>query len=610
MPLPIIAGVALGLILRKVAMAVATGAVVTGGEKLLDGTVKQLVYEIKDKEGVTELTAKDVVGDMLADLATNSALILVSLQAGVGVKAAEWLGLTSKGVIKAGSKTVAKKALTGKAAEVALKVAGPWEKFRSYSLINKLLSVAGLGGAGVWMASSIANAVEPGIYKPREANDLWESIIGVRPFPEKRATLTPGPFTATSSVTFNDYANSIEAQGITGLKNPIKLQSILYSREELADIVDFVYGEEVTKGKTLSVKELIPKLAQYLVIPKGYVGTSTTPGASVSNAPTTKVFTGIVSQGVVGKGLVFTPRPDDLIESAEEMRSAAANNLAPFLAALPGKIVYEVKVVSSIITKDGFKQTGTTQRVKTGTYSNGTPKYKTVTNKFATLVVYALTDKGSRAKLTTIVLGPTDSAKLTVAQNDLRTLEGELPALVTTTDINEIKGIETATDVKVTTPTEKKEITETKNNIDETLDTSPTSQVKYTDPFTKIPYKNYYTFLQKNPTGSSDPKVNKSSTSAPATVSVVTSNANATSKAGAGAATLFEWYQAQGQALPSVSARASTYEGLGLGPRSYYTGTSEQNTKLLKALKSGTNVTTSPPANYSGYIDNNALGVS
>jgi len=81
------------------------------------------------------------------------------------------------------------------------------------------------------------------------------------------------------------------------------------------------------------------------------------------------------------------------------LKQAAANNLAPYLQALLGKIVYEVKVVSSIITKDGFKQTGTTQRIQTGTFANGTPKYKTVTNKFATLIVYAITDKGSRARL-------------------------------------------------------------------------------------------------------------------------------------------------------------------------------------------------------------------
>lgn len=573
------------IILRKVAMAVATGAIVTGGENLLDGTIKQLVYEIKDKEGVTEETAKDVIGDILTDLAINSALIFTSLQTGAGVKAAEFLGLTSKGVIKKGTSNIAKKTLTGKAAEVALKVAGPWEKFKAYSLTSKILSVFGYVGAAVWMSSAIANAVEPGIYKPKEANDLWESILGVRPFPDPKTKLYPGPFTNTSSVTFSDFASSLEAQGITGLKNPIKLMSMVYNREELADIVDYVYGQEITKGKALSVKELIPKMAEYLVIPKSSAVAPANASTTVSIAPITKVFTGIVSQGVVGAGLVFEARPDDMIESADELRSAAANNLAPFLNTLLGKIVYEVKVVSSVISKDGFRQTGTTQRIQYGTYKNGTPKYKTVTNKFATLVVYALTDKGSRAKLTTIVLGPTNSAKLTIGQNDLQALQNALPALVTTTDIKEIKGIKTDTPVSVTTPQtqiEQNTIT-TQNDIYYFKNPNTADKPMWVTGARSANEMRASGFVQISE--AEYLSRGGSSISVPATGSVVNNTTQPATKPGASATTLFDWYQAQGQSLPSVSQRAVIYENLGLGSKSYYTGTAEQNTKLLNALK-------------------------
>jgi hypothetical protein len=37
--------------------------------------------------------------------------------------------------------------------------------------------------------------------------------------------------------------------------------------------------------------------------------------------------------------------------------------------------------------------------------------------------------------------------------------------------------------------------------------------------------------------------------------------------------------------MPSVSSRAALYQQLGLGQSAYYTGTAEQNTKLLKALQ-------------------------
>jgi hypothetical protein len=69
------------------------------------------------------------------------------------------------------------------------------------------------------------------------------------------------------------------------------------------------------------------------------------------------------------------------------------------------------------------------------------------------------------------------------------------------------------------------------------------------------------------------------------TINSVTSASNNGNKSGLNALTLSEWYQSQGQALPSVSERSVIYERLGLGPSSFYTGTSEQNTKLLNALK-------------------------
>ena len=174
-----------------------------------------------------------------------------------------------------------------------------------------------------------------------------------------------------------------------------------------------------------------------------------------------------------------------------------------------------------------------------GKWKNGTTKYKTVTNKFATLVVYALTDKGSRSKLTTIVLGPTDSAKLTVAQDAMRSLEAELPGIVTTTDIGAITGIETANPLTVTTP--------------------PVQGVPPVPAPVTAPME-----TPASPVGVPAPS---------------------SSNLGKNATTLTEWYQAQGQALPSVGVRAQTYQGLGLGQSSFYTGTAEQNTKLLNALK-------------------------
>ncbi|WP_178121761.1 hypothetical protein, partial [Pseudomonas sp. FSL R10-2172] len=68
-----------------------------------------------------------------------------------------------------------------------------------------------------------------------------------------------------------------------------------------------------------------------------------------------------------------------------------------------------------------------------------------------------------------------------------------------------------------------------------------------------------------------------------ATAPVVTTAKETGTKPGNNASTLYEWYQAQGQSMPSLQARSLIYAGFGLGQASYYTGTAEQNTKLLQA---------------------------
>lgn len=523
--------VVLGLFLRQVVMAVASGAIVTTAQELLDGTFKTLVEEIRDTEGVTEQDAKDIVANILADLALNSASILFVLKTGAGVKVAEWLGLTSRNFGKAALTPKAQAAVTKITAEKGTTLAK-----RVFGRIGKVLAK----GTGVfWLFAALTQIVEPLWYQPGQIQRVLQAVGIDVSIPGASGTQAPGPFSADSSVTFTDFAKSIEAAGVKGIENPGAYRSELYTRDGLAGLVNYVYGQNLLQGKNLKVSDLLPLLSPYLV------GASSTtalpsPATSVTTTPSIpKVYTGIVSQGVVGKGLTFTSRPDDLIESVEELKQAAANNLAPFLETLLGKVIYEVKIVSSIITKDGFKQTGTVQQIKTGVTSTGAPKYKTVVNKFATLNLYVMTDKGVRSKISTIVLGPTNSAKLAVGVGDIQAVEAALPSLVTTTDINEIKGIETTQSVTVSTPV----------------------------------------------------SAGGTPTPAPVAGTVVTSAQPASAQvpaaavAGSNALTLFDWYRAQGLSLPSVESRSLEYERLGLGNSVYYTGTAEQNSKLLVALK-------------------------
>lgn len=589
----------IALILRQIIMSIATGAVVTGAQELLDGTIKELVFELKDSEGITEQDAKDVIGNILIDLAVNSATIFTVLKSGFGVKAAEWLGLTSRGF--------AKKKLVFPASSVVSKLVTSGGGKIATGALTKILKIAAIPGTLIWLASALANIIEPGIYKPEQTNALYKKLGIPFQYPTNAGSRKAGLLETSE---FNALADSLEKAGIKGIENPVALQSQPYSRDGLMDIIDYITGQEVLKNNKATAGNIRALLGPYLVTNNGasaYVPTTNPSTTSVSVSPITKVFTGIVSQGVVGKGLIFTPRPDDMIDSADELRQAAANNLAPYLNALLGKIVYEVKVVSSIITKEGFRQSGTTQQIQTGTNANGTPKYKTVTNKFATLVVYALTDKGSRAKLTTIVLGPTNSAKLAVSQNDMRAIEAALPAEVTTTDVNEIAGIETSNPITVSTPPPAKETAPAAEQSAYWVILIASGKKYQIGPFSKkedakaiaLSTEKLYSTVRINAnyeinkgtnpglstwTGD-DLKGKGVSVPVPDATPVVTKPAIPATGTGASASTLSEWYQAQGQKLPTVEERSKLYASLGLGQASYYTGTAEQNTKLLNALK-------------------------
>ncbi len=166
-------------------------------------------------------------------------------------------------------------------------------------------------------------------------------------------------------------------------------------------------------------------------------GLTLTPNGNNGSNQFPQVVTGVLSQGSVGNTVDFISRQDDLIENADELKQAMHNNLAPFLATIPGRVTYEVKIVSSITTSTGFQQKGSVQKVLTGYTTKGVAKYKNVVNKFAVLDMKIKTATGSLAKLGTIILGPVDSVKFSAQNIDLsgvaNTVQQNIIAPVNTT---------------------------------------------------------------------------------------------------------------------------------------------------------------------------------
>jgi hypothetical protein len=638
--------------------------------------INKAIIELMQVFGMTEQEAKDVMANKIIVALEEVGIFAATLKTKLPIKVAELLGFTSKGfairkvsqavevkLAKAGiSATTAAVTTTAEVAKVVEVVAKG--RGLNVGLVGSLFSgfINTIGKISIPLILA-ANVMDFGNWQGAYQKTFQKIFTGLgfppdSPMP-KANTLSPDVWKRIYS--------TIETLDPIGISFAFSDVDKPYSRANLADMIDEI-AANLVKNKEQATYKTVIGIALPLIQLRGqpditkmdklnFVATALASGGSSGGAtsvPTTKVFTGVISQGVVGQGLVFTGRQDDLIESVAELRSAAANNLAPFLAALPAKVVYEVKVVASITTKDGFKQTGTTQKILSGYDSKGVARYKTVTNKFAVLDLFVLSDRGTRTKISTVVLGPVDSAKFIVAQNDLRALETQLPSLVTTSNIHDITGIETVNPITVTTPPQTTTPVAT-IQVDESVDTgfrfysfsvngeeyleiqpwlgnipfgyTPLTQAQFLElEFKKLKdnstrWKAYFDDIHKRypnalAGGKSGYYIKDGVPYQTANVFVpVTSSPVGTAKIQAvkpvaNATTLFDWYQAQGRSVPSIADRSVAYEGFGLGSRSYYTGTAEQNTKLLNALKGGTNVQPLSDTNYRGYIDNGALGVS
>lgn len=552
---------AIALAIRAAIQFAITWGILEISVNILMPLLEKAVQHYMVSKGYTEEQAKDSVANDVLEIALTLGIGAATLRSKLPTRAAEYLGFTTKGwgkrtvftsVVTKTAPVAAKAALPSAAAVVtaATGVTVASSKIATYGagaqkvakFIGGILTPTFLGFLAFGQFFDYANW-ETGAY-----SDFWQGVFNtvsfglITPNEDYRKTKTVSP------EVFDKVYNTYLLKGAVSINNKYTGQTVPFTRDNLIDLLDRVGADLLVKTGSASTKEVLAASQFLISFDQAKVqaavsaggSAQVTGGTSYAAIPTApKVYTGIVSQGVLGRGLEFVPRQDDLIESAEELRAAAANNLSPFLQSLIGKIVYEVKIVPSIITKEGFKQTGTVQQVRNGSYADGKPKYKSVYNKFAVMDLFVITDKGARTKIQSIVLGPTDSGKLNLATADLRSIEASIPSLVFTKDINEITGIETVKSITVSTP----------------------------------------------------PAAGGTSVPAPLTGSAVTTGEPDSTPAprvearGSSALTLSDWFAAQGQPFQSVEERSYHYERLGLGQRSFYTGTAEQNTKLLAAYK-------------------------
>lgn len=639
-------------LLRFAIIALVQSGIIIGVEAILNPLIEKAKEGIQSTFNLGPDDAMTYVANFILDTLELAGLTVVALKSRLPLKVADKLGFTARGFTRG---ALPAKVSTGASAPGAIAKAavsaGPVTldtissgiaatKNIGFSKVQStLVTIAAVVGGTTFTMSTIGNWIDFGNWNSGAYQGTFQKIFAV--FGLQPDVQVPKSTTVSDDV-WNRVYNTYKELGAYAITDPYKLQSVVFSKQALIDLVDKVGAQLNAETGSAPAKSVLGLThALVLIAANGGTGGSTGPATSSSTGTTkpatggttssvAKVLTGIVSQGVLQQGLTFTARPDDLIESAQELQDAASNNLAAWLAALPSKIVYEVKIVSTVTTKDGFTQHGATQQIANGTFANGTVKYKTVTNKFAVIIIYAITDKGTRTKLTQITLGPTNSAKLTLTAGQLDSLAAALPSIATTTDLSGVSNVSTPTPAAPATATASNApslpsgVYSATKQADGTItidaetkfgrssisinpsDTNGTAGVEKSLGLSSSFFPAIIAYLNAAPTTqnttglyqleksdapggteliyyppgmSPDPSLRAPGAPAP-------SPTQPASKPGANATSLAAWYAAQGLPLAPVSERALIYQGFGLGQSSFYTGTAEQNAKLLAALQS------------------------
>ena len=465
MPVPLVAGaiVAVQIAVRYIIVAAIQLGIWAAIEKYALPAINNAIIAIMQKFGVSEEQAKDIMANDVIEFAESIGIFAATLRTKMPLKVAELLGFTTKGWSKRVLVSKVSK-LTGASstAITALVKGGPLvEKAAAPAIINGakatipgfkvaydlVLKTLGVGFVGTL---AISNVIDFGNWNSGAYQKTMQKVIAflslgfLKPDQDYRTSKTLSPDI------FDKIYNEYKLLGAQYINDPYKKQHVAFTRDNFLDFTDVVGAELLRADGSATTKEVNLATLPFIIFDVSKeVQTVQQQVQQAQSVPQVKVFTGVVTQGKLGNNAAFVARESDLINNMQELQRAAENNLASFIVALPNRIIYEIKIVSSVTTKDGFTQRGTTQQVITGYFASGAPKYKLITNKFAQLKVYVLTDKGTRTTISTITLGPVNSAEFTPSASELNLAEQEIKSNITTTDISEITAIETPQNIEV-----------------------------------------------------------------------------------------------------------------------------------------------------------------
>lgn len=625
--------------LRILLQALVTSAFSTAVLKLLDGTLKALALELMDTENITETEAKDILFDILIEIMQTTGIIAGLLTLRVPVKISEYLGLTSK---KFGPK-----ALSPKQKNIKAKIQGTAGNSVMSKAFPNIFKFVAVGTGLFWLINQTAATIEPGIYQPEQTNAIYRKLGIPFQYPVIQGL---EKLTNLETAELDQFLRLTQATGAVAINNTFAQQTQLLTKQNLSDLIIALYGREFLAGRKTDKETLKSLVAPFLVFPGGKPSpqvTTTTDRTGVQAQQTTpRVFTGVLTGGRLGEQLEFTTRKDDLIENISELQQAIMNNESPWLASLPGRIVREISVVSSVLV-DGITKRAEARKIEVGTNKDGSPRLKTIVNKFAVADIFYIQDSNSRIKLDRIIYGPIDALSFQPTPQELNELASKVKRDIFTQSTDNISGVVSTTpteDIRI----EKAKAIETETGIktrdlmgqiapsnisipDPVLTPSfieikrtgrPTERIKLREVRDLLAQGNslfeayliirsalemgeqqfyepstleWFNSLTPNDIDAlrvinfsqAGKDMQSTGTAQPAQNSGMSQTSTTSpERATLPATTLSEYYANLGKPLPPLTERADLYQSLGLGQSAFYTGTMEQNVKLLNALLS------------------------
>ena len=321
MPLIVIAAIR-----ALIQMAITLGVIELASRFVLP-LVNKSIAEIIEVFGVDEETAKDIMANEWLAFAENIGVGVLLLRTKMPTAIAERLGFTNKGFVKRPlSKDVQTKvagtAKTGKILSTAIKIPTTAEAetivAAAKSAKKGFLAYAGLflGVLGVVQLAfmNFLNAVDFGNWNSGAYQKSFQKLYAkitfglLVPDEDYRKTKT------TSPDIFDKVFNTYKIEGAVGINDPNKFATVPFTRNNMLDLLDQVGAELLLTKQRASTKDvlLVTQTLMVFEFPKDFTAPTAAPATRIL-AHGTRVFTGIISQGILAQTPNFTARENDIV---------------------------------------------------------------------------------------------------------------------------------------------------------------------------------------------------------------------------------------------------------------------------------------------------------